>query len=388
MTAMRILDRQRYWAFGKAYVISFVSLVGLYVVIDAFSNIDEFYKIKSSPKELFQHMGYYYLVRTSFFYDRLCGVITMMAAIFTVTWMQKNNELLAMLAAGISTKRVIVPVIVSAALVSVLAVVNQEWIIPRISDDLQRTPDDDGKRKVLAGSRYDINEIQLNGKFGHRAEKTIEPFSALLPVSRFGMLMGLEARLARYIPEDDPKAPIRGGWLLWGANLSPSGAKPDGKILIEITPEQIGKFPKCMGDGPPPPGPVMFLRSDISFTNITRSADWYQFATTPDLVRAYFDPSSRTERVKVGVFLHGRIVRPITAMVLLLLSLPLVLGGEGRNMFVNLGMSLGTSAVFYGASFLINYLGGNNVMSPELAAWIPIIAFGSLAASRWDSIRT
>ena len=41
---MRILDRQRYWAFLKAYVICYVSLVGLYIVIDAFSNLDEFAK--------------------------------------------------------------------------------------------------------------------------------------------------------------------------------------------------------------------------------------------------------------------------------------------------------------------------------------------------------
>ena len=41
---MRILDRQRYWAFFKAYFICYVSLVGLYIVIDAFSNLDEFTK--------------------------------------------------------------------------------------------------------------------------------------------------------------------------------------------------------------------------------------------------------------------------------------------------------------------------------------------------------
>ena len=41
---MWILDRQRYWAFIKAYIICFVALVGLYVVIDAFSNLDEFAK--------------------------------------------------------------------------------------------------------------------------------------------------------------------------------------------------------------------------------------------------------------------------------------------------------------------------------------------------------
>ena len=41
---MRILDRERYWAFLKAYVICFTALVGLYIVIDAFSNFDEFSK--------------------------------------------------------------------------------------------------------------------------------------------------------------------------------------------------------------------------------------------------------------------------------------------------------------------------------------------------------
>ena len=31
------------------------------------------------------------------------------------------------------------------------------------------------------------------------------------------------------------------------------------------------------------------------------------------------------------------------------MSLPLVLGGYGRNMFINLGFALGNSAIFYGA---------------------------------------
>ena len=390
---LRILDRQRYWAFFKAYVVSFVSLVGLYVVIDAFSNLDEFLKITTGTGELFRHMGYYYLVRVSFFYDRLCGVITMMAAIFTITWMQKNNELLAMLAAGISAKRVIVPVIVSAALVSVLAVLNQELLIPRISDDLQRNPDDDGERKVPAGSRYDVNEIQLQGKHGFRNRRGIDNFHALLPVSRFGALLSLDAVSALYIADDDPKAPLKGGWMLWGAQLGPAGSKPDGTLLIEITPEMLPDFPHHLGYGtsenpPPPDGPILFLRSSVDFTNITRTADWYQFATTPDLIRALSDPSSPTESTNVGVFLHGRLVRPITAMILLFMSLPLILGGENRNMFINLGMSLGTSALFYAASFMLNYLGNSRVLAPETAAWIPILAFGSLAAGRWDNIRT
>ena len=49
---MRILDRERYWSFFKAYVICYVSLVGLYIVIDAFSNFDEFTKRADGIVEL------------------------------------------------------------------------------------------------------------------------------------------------------------------------------------------------------------------------------------------------------------------------------------------------------------------------------------------------
>src|SRR6516225_2549000 len=131
---MRILDRERYIAFFKAYVVCFIALVGLYIVIDAFSNFDEFSKRAEGVVEIFQVMGRFYLVHMSQFYDRLCGVIGMMAAIFTVTWMQKNNELLAMLAAGISTQRIIRPVLISAVIVSGLAVANQEWVIPAVAE--------------------------------------------------------------------------------------------------------------------------------------------------------------------------------------------------------------------------------------------------------------
>src|SRR4051812_33596158 len=198
---MWILDRQRYWNFLKAYVICFVALVGLYVVIDAFSNLDEFAKAVDGTGAVLRHMGWYYTVRMSLFYDRLCGVISMMAAIFTVTWMQKNNELLAMLAAGIGTKRVIRPVIVSAALVSGLAVANQEWVLPQLAEEAQKPPDDDGKRKVPVYSRYDQNNILIYGQDGgDRQTQTISKFSATLPVSLIGSLGAIEADKARYIP--------------------------------------------------------------------------------------------------------------------------------------------------------------------------------------------
>lgn len=392
---MRILDRERYWAFFKAYVICFIALVGLYVVIDAFANLDEFSEVSGGVK-LFRTMGRYYLVRLSLFYDRLCGVIVMMAAIFTVTWMQRNNELLAMLAAGIGTKRVIRPVLIGALLVNSLAVANQEWVMPGIAEEVQKPPDDDGKRSlVLFRSREDLRGVVINGgKEGDRGTKTVTHFSATLPVALLGTLGGLQAKQARYIAEDEPGDwPLKGGWLLRGATLTPPDAPIDvppveQRWLVRLGPEELKRYPPPLGNLPELAGDAFFLRTNVTFSAVTRDRQWFRYASTPVLMGALVDPANEPEKLDIAVFLHGRILRPMLGMTLLFLGLPLVLGGDGRNMFVNLGMSLGTAALFYVACYVTQYLGDNGVLAAELAAWLPLIGFGTLAAARWDMIRT
>ena len=172
---MTILDRQRYFAYIKGYVICFTSLTSLYIIIDAFTNLDEFTEINDTPVKLLTFMARYYGIRVCSIYDKLCGVIGMMAAIFTVTWVQRNNELLAMLAAGISAPRVIKPVMISGAMISAIAVVNQEVLLPRFADELQKFPDDDGRQLVRVYGRYDSNRIYLHssGATADRVNNTI-----------------------------------------------------------------------------------------------------------------------------------------------------------------------------------------------------------------------
>jgi lipopolysaccharide export system permease protein len=387
---MRILDRERYKAYFKAYAVCFTALVGLYVVIDAFSNFDEFSKRAQGVVETFTVMGRFYLIHMTQFYDRLCGVIGMMAAIFTVTWMQKNNELLAMLAAGISTHRIIRPVWISALLVSGLAVVNQEFIMPPLGEELQKSHDDDGLRKVIVASRYDAQGILIHGREADRNARTILTFNATLPVSIFGAIREIEARQAAYIPEEAVRCPLRGGWLLRGATLNPPVddelLKPGASVLTRL---ESGKgFPPPVGDRPDLGGETYFLASDLKFDAVTRTRQWYSFAPTWELLRGIYDPINAQEKDAIAVALHVRILRPLMNLNLLLLSLPLVLSGYGRNMFINLGLSLGTSALFYGINFMCQYLGNNGHISPELSAWAPLIGFGSLAAARWGRIRT
>ena len=390
---MRILDRERYWAFAKAYFICFVALVGLYVVIDSFSNLDEFEEVADSTLHLFRNMGRYYLIKMSLIYDQICGIITMMAAIFTVTWMQRNNELLAMLAAGISTRRVIRPVLISALMISLLAVINQELIMPRYAEELQKPPDDDGMQLVKVWPRQDANDVFLTGKEAERSRRSVTAFAATIPVRVAGETIEMSALEAQYIPEDDSSLPYKGGWVMWGSRFQLSD--PSSSSLDVLTKGVLNVVPDPSAYPPPknklagkPGVPVYFLKTDLTFSSLTRSRQWYHFAPTIELIRALSDPSNIGERTEMEIFLHARIIRPLLSFNLMLLSLPLVLGGAGRNMFVNLGMSLGTSGMFYAVNFISQYLGGHDVYSPEMAAWAPLILFGTLAVARWDTIRT
>jgi lipopolysaccharide export system permease protein len=450
---VRILDNQRYWSFFKAYVICYVSLVGLFIVIDAFSNMDEFTKRADGVVEMSQVMGRFYLIRQSLFFDYLCGVIGMMAAIFTVTFMQRNNEQLAILAAGISTHRAIRPVLLSSVIVSTFAVANQELIMPRYAEDLARSHDDDGQRTVHVSSRYDSHHVLIGALDADRASKTLMPFDAVIPPELVGEMKLLRGRQGVYIPPDHPTAPLKGGWLARDAAINPplddEAAARSREFLIPV--DDLDGFPPpyappvrpdpqaAPADGVPAPparpAPAIrtenrfrphseipylaslpsfplcvipeilrihdildrkielsrgnyFLKSSLTFQAMTRKTDWYKFATTPDLIQGLSDPSTEgTERNEVAMFVHGRILRPFLGLNLLFMSLPLVLGGYGRNAFINLGFALANSAIFYGAILFCGYLGGY-LLSPPMSAWAPLLMFGTIATVRWAQIRT
>jgi lipopolysaccharide export system permease protein len=81
-------------------------------------------------------------------------------------------------------------------------------------------------------------------------------------------------------------------------------------------------------------------------------------------------------------------MRPFLSFALMALTMPLVLGGFGRNTFINLGMSVATSAVFYASLFFCQYLAAHHVFPAEMSAWVPMIGFGTAAVARWDKIKT
>ena len=138
-----ILDRYLLRQFVQTFLICFLSLTGLYVVIDGFANLEEFIDFGRKQGGLLKVMGEYYAYRSLSFFDTMSPILSLIAAMFTVTWIQRHNELTAIEAAGIPKSRVIRPVIGAAIVISVIAaVVNRELIIPNVRHHLSHNAHD------------------------------------------------------------------------------------------------------------------------------------------------------------------------------------------------------------------------------------------------------
>ena len=135
---MKIIDRYLLRQFIHVFVICFISLTGLYVVLDAFSHLDDFLRFSEKEGTLLGVLADYYFYKSIGFFERLSGVISLIAAMFTVTWIQRHNELTALMAAGLSRVRIVKPVIIACIALALLTAVGREVIIPRFRAQLSR----------------------------------------------------------------------------------------------------------------------------------------------------------------------------------------------------------------------------------------------------------
>lgn len=369
---MRIIDRYLLRQFVQVFLICFSSLTGLYIVFDAFSNLDEFAKAAEKEGNLFAMLGVFYAYRSVFFFDRTCGILALISAMFTVTWIQRHNELTALAAAGISTGRVIRPVICAALALSFGAALNREILIPAISGPLSRDPKNlTGDKAKQVQPRYDLEtDVLLRAEESFAKDQRLTKPSFLLPagLDRHGRQLLAGEAFYEQATEDHPN-----GYLLKQvsepqglANLE-SVALGDRVVIITPRDAKWLKPDEC------------FLASNVDFEMLNGGNRSRQFSSTWQLMRGLRNPSL-DYGADVRVTIHSRVVQPFLDGTLLFLGLPLILSRENRNIFMAIGLCMVVVTVFMLVTLGMQYLGGIYLISPALAAWLPLVIFAPIAA--------
>ena len=377
---MKILDRYMLRQFVQIFTICFLSLMGLYVVIDAFGHLDSFSSHADQEGNLIQVVAEYYGYQSLSFFDRTSGILAMISAMFTVTWLQRHQELTAMLAAGISKFRVIKPLLVAAVVVSLLGVANREFLSPRFRDELTRdTKDLGGEQLRDLESQFDgKTKILIGGEMALPAEQKIVKPAFILPAPLAVHGKRLVAEEAIY-HESTARRPS--GYLLSGVS---SPAKIESLASLKLQDQPVIITPSDANWLRPD---QVFVVSQLSFQLLANGSKWRNYASTSELITELSSPSTDLG-ANVRVAVHTRLLQPVMDATLMMLGLPLMFSRRNRNVFLSIGICLLVAVAFYVVALVCQSLGGLNLLRPTLAAWLPLMIFLPVAVVLCHEFRT
>jgi lipopolysaccharide export system permease protein len=379
---MRILDRYILWNFIKNYLISFMVLIGLYIVLDMVFNFDELAEVQNrsgpggidSAVTLLKGIVDYYFYQCFLIFGHLSGIIPLVAAAFTLIRMQRFNEMTASLAAGVPLLRTSMPIILAAVFMQVLLVVDQEILIPRMIPKLTRKHDEvsqvGGRTYPLPSMQDEKNGILRSSRY-HPATAQDAPWMEYFDVIQ----RDDEGNAVSHISADKAYWDARNKrWRLESGTL--------------VTGLKVGSEMQR--------SPCEFYQSNVTPDEISlyHSSGYTELLSTSRINELLARPKSYGVidllRVK-----HARLTQWLINIVLLLLAVPSVLSREpGRVRF-----GIMQCAVLCGACMTAIFLSqqvagtppaGTQWMDrwPAIMAWMPILIFGPIAVWLLDRVKT
>lgn len=358
---MKKLDRYIIHHFLFALGISALVLLGVYLVVHFFTSLQDFIQIHQENTFLF--ILKYYLCRLPLILLMLLPIITLVAAMLTVTKFIRDNEFIPVFSAGISIYRALLPVFGLALLISGLMFLLDEEIIPRLRQDLSRTD------KILKSEGSDYNILThdgMNSSIFIKEYDYIKKVMHKVSVTKCNKENKLEAKIIAetgcWEERENP------GWYLYdGVAYS-----YDEQGLRKGLPERFAES-------------GYLLTTDLTPEDMEKTGDILSYTEISD-IRKLINRYPHQAYLKVK--LYNKITFPLTNLILLALGLPFVLIGESRNFFIGIGICLSVGIIFFLVQFLFESLGTKGIIQPALATGAPLVLFGLIALILFRQVRT
>ena len=365
---MKILDRYILKTLLESYLICILIVLSFYIVIDLFVNLDKFTEYtdilrqaKKTDVSLMQLIAKYYLYHSPLIFYNLSPMVTLMAAMFTVTRMVRSNELIPLKACGVPIYRALYPFVTFAILVSLLMVMLQEIIIPQAAPTLELL------EHVKHGRKMEMQGLMYRDSKGRMFYVGVY----------HPPLQKLENIRVTIWHDDDQLKPRQvieakfGGW----RNIA-------GKRILFLHQGTITSYALHGGMSGKPikiPEAGYPLDTDLRDSHLTYPEKKNLDKVSSQRLRELIQKSPNLVTAKVALQTHFSL--PLSNILLLFLGVPLMLRQQARNFFLGTGLCVIIAGCFYGCYILCLNLGYKEILTPIFAAWFPTITFGSLGIS-------
>jgi lipopolysaccharide export system permease protein len=357
---VRPLDRYVFSEFAKIFVMTALGFPVLLIVIDLTENLQK-YLTRNLPKSQIALSYLYWLPESMFM---ILPAAVLFATVFSIGSFTRHAEITAAKASGISFYRMTAPIFL-AAMVAALGGIWLAELIP--TTNVRRS-------ELLEEKKFKPSDDRLNFAFASENGRVYK-ISALnadravvdgIEIER----KGKDADYPTYVlaAETGSWNPGR-GWVLRRGNLHiiPTDSTITTFAFDSVRDRNMRERPNELLASSRDP-------QDMNFEELSR------------FIAALERSGGDANELRVERALKFAI--PITCIVIALFGAPLATSTQRGGAAWGVGISLATTVVFLVMIQLTKAIGGKGIVSPELAAWIPNIAFGLAGMVLLARVRT
>ena len=359
---MKTIDRYIIRQFLINFAILLVVVMTLFVVMDFIVNQDEFLeagRLRADelggvlPATLYSIVDYYgpLLILAFVFF---VGPLTAAAMGFTLMSFERNRELVALTAAGMSLYRVAAPILVTGFALSALILPIQELVIPPLADKISRGPAQVKHRTfksfAVTFARDNHGNLLTAGRF-NPDEQSLEDVSLLLRNER-GLAYGKILADAAVWDESG------GAWRFPGSGYR-----------VDIRDDQEAR------DAPLEPVPVSSYATELSPVVLTvrratlyarlLSMDWLQRMRNSEVLSA-------SQQANITRILWSRFSLVVVHALVLTIAVPFFLVLRPGSMLMQGVKSSAMALTAWGVSLVILQISPVGV-NPVTVAWLPVV---------------
>lgn len=372
---MKTLDRYILHSFAINYLILLVVLTLLINTLDLILNQDEFVKAGRVYAERWGWSVFaatlwavwdFYWPQVFFYFIYLSGLLGAAAVGFTLAQLQRNRELVAMVAGGISLHRVAMPMLLAGALCSALLVIDQEFVIahPAMQRKLNRSHPD-MVRGYLKSFPVEFVPDGRGALFcARKFDNRVDTMKEVTILRRNAEGINTERISADEAEWDKTNR----GWRLL-----------NGILIVESDPDHPQVRQRA---------PIEFLPSDLDPTTLRLR----QFAKVRQLLsvgqlRALIDKPRMIDAAELRRMVHSRFSFPVMNLLIMALTMPFFLQRIPGNL---MRQSVRAAPICLGAwagGFIMLQI-GPQTLHPALIAWLPVLLYLPMAFYLMDRLET
>lgn len=346
----KIIDRYLTKQFLQTALFALFAFLVIFIVIDMMENLDDFIDNNVPSQIILQ----YYLYFMPEIIRLMTPVAVFLSCLFVTGKLASQNELTAIRSSGVSLYRMMLPVLVTSAVISVFSfyfggyvtpLANKEKVKIEISSMKKNIPlpgynifFQDSETRIVSIGYFDMTNYQAN-------KVSIQDFNKNNPIE---MVARIDASRMKYDT-------LKMTWTIY------NGVKRffhgDKETLQKFTEEKL---------------------SDLSFkpTDLKTKQEKPEEMTTSDLHDFYINQQKTgNDPTRTLIEYHSRYAFALSSLIVVFIGFPLASSKKRGGLALQFGISLLFTFIYLGFMKISQAFGKNGVLDPIVTAWSANIIF-------------